>query len=350
MVKITEEGIISNEKIPKISAYLLPAHSVNLREIIKKENILGVIKYSDKEKNDEFEMPGGLPKINVQMKSFLDCDYYEVWTSDNAVNYGSYESLQYATDGFHHFLAANMEEKGRDLREIGRLAYELIFELLRRNNYPNISRVWNNIPNINKYTDETERYIKFCHGRAESFQKYGNIISPAATGIGCFGDSVSIYMISVSKDINTCIENPNQTPAYKYPPKYGIKSPLFARATYTDNGSGRGVLYISGTASIIGSETVHIGDVGKQCETAIDNIRVLISGTNLNSYGIKKGFTLENLDCIKVYIKNDGDFETVRDICSKAFTPDKSIAYLKADICRNDLLVELEGVVMDSSE
>jgi hypothetical protein len=88
-------------------------------------------------------------------------------------------------------------------------------------------------------------------------QKYGNIISPAATGIGCFGDSVSIYMISVSKDINTCIENPNQTPAYKYPPKYGIKSPLFARATYTDNGSGRGVLYVSGTASISARRRPH---------------------------------------------------------------------------------------------
>lgn len=350
MVEVVEKGAISNEKIPKIKVYLLPADSLNLRKIMKKENILGVIKFSDREKQDELDMFGGCyPAMNVKMKSFLDCTYYEVWTSENSVNYGSHESLQYATDGFHQFLALNMKEESKDLREIGRLAYDSIFEVIRKNNYPNISRVWNHISNINEYADEAERYTKFCHGRSESFQKNGYIY-PAATGIGCCGDSVCIYMLSISKNINKYIENPNQTPAYNYPSKYGIKPPCFARAAYTDYGSGRGILYVSGTASIIGHETVHVGNVQKQCETTIDNIRVLISITNLNSYGIKKGFTLDNMDCIKVYIRNDYDFESIRDICSKAFSHDKSIAYLKADVCRNNLLVEIEGIIMENGQ
>lgn len=335
----------SNGKISRISVNLFRADSVNLREIMQKENVLGVIKFSDMEKHDDLDECGGcFPTMNVAMKPFLECAYYEVWTSENPVSYGSNEFLQYASDGFHSFVTLSMKEEGRDLREIGRLAYDSIFETIKKNNYSNISRVWNHIPNINVYADEKERYTKFCHGRAESFQKNENIY-PAATGIGCGGESLCIYLISTSRNINKYIENPNQTPAYKYPPKYGIKSPSFARAAYADNGSGTGMLYISGTASILGSETAHVGDVGKQCETTIDNIRTLISGTNLKSYGIEKSFTLENIECIKVYIKNDEDFETIRNICSKAFSSEKSIAYLKADVCRKDLLVEIEGVI-----
>lgn len=349
MKEKTKERLDSNCKIPRISANLYCADSVNLREIVQKENVLGVIKFSEMEKHDDLDaFVGCFPTMNVAMKPFLGTAYYEVWTSENPVSYGCNEFLQHASDGFHSFFTLSIKEEGRDLREIGRLAYDSIFETVKNNDYSNISRIWNQIPNINAYSGEKERYTKFCHGRAESFQKNENIY-PAATGIGCRGESLCIYLISTSRNINKYIENPNQTPAYKYPPKYGIKSPSFARAAYADNGSGTGMLYISGTASILGSETVHIGDVGKQCETTIDNIGTLISGTNLNSYGIEKSFTLENIDCIKVYIKNDEDFETIRNICSKAFSNNKSIVYLKADVCRNDLLVEIEGVIKDTA-
>jgi chorismatase len=349
MSEVMEEeinkGTLSNEEIPKINVHLIPADWISLREIRKKENIVGVIKFSDLDEHDDLKMLGeSFPTMNITMKPFMERAFYEIWTSDHPVNYGSNEILQFASDGFHHFLTVSIKEQDRDLREIGRLAYDSIFGIIKKNNYSNISRVWNHIPNINEYADAKERYTKFCHGRAESFQKNGDIY-PAATGIGCWGDSLCIYMLSTTENINKYIENPNQTPAYKYPSKYGIKSPSFARAAYASYDSGSGRLYISGTASILGCETVHVGDAARQCETTIENIRVLISGSNLSSYGIKNSFTLENIDCIKVYIKNDEDFETIRDICSKAFSNDKSIAYLKADVCRNDLLVEIEGVI-----
>jgi len=44
-----------NERIPKINVYLIPADSPNLRKLMTRENILGVIKYSDNEKHDEFK-------------------------------------------------------------------------------------------------------------------------------------------------------------------------------------------------------------------------------------------------------------------------------------------------------
>lgn len=349
MCKIMKEGVkkgtISNEK-PKINVRLVPADSVNLKGIQESGNLLGVIKFSEMQEHEDIRSLGqDFPAMNIAMKPFIGSAYYEIWTSDNSVNYGSNKVLKYATDGFHHFLTVDIEED-RDLRELGLLAYDSMFGIIKENNYKNISRVWNHIPNINEYSDTKERYTKFCHGRAESFQKNDNIY-PAATGIGCFGDNLCIYMLSTSENINKYIENPNQTPAYKYPSKYGIKSPSFARAAYADYGSGCGMLYVSGTASIIGSETVHVNDVRKQCETTIDNIRVLISQQNLNSYGINKKYTIEDMDCIKVYVKNDNDFESIREICSKSFSADKSIVYLKADVCRNNLLVEIEGIIKD---
>ncbi len=349
MFEVMEEeikkGILSNDEIPKINVHLIPADRISLEEIRKKENIIGVIKFSDLNDYDDLKMlDKAFPKMNINMKPFVEKAFYEIWTSDHPVYYGSNEILQFASDGFHHFLTVSIKEQNRDLREIGRLAYDSIFEILNNNNYSNISRVWNHIPNINEYADAKERYTKFCHGRAESFQKNGNIY-PAATGIGCWGDSLCIYMLSTKQNIHKYIENPNQTPAYKYPPKYGIKSPSFARAAYANYNSGSGRIYISGTASILGSETVHVGDAAKQCETTIENIRVLVSGSNMSNYGIEKSFTLADIDCIKVYIKNDEDFETIRDICSKVFSKDSSIAYLKADVCRNDLLVEIEGII-----
>lgn len=345
MEKEIKKGILLNEEISKIKVHLIPADWSSLEEIRKKENIIGVIKFSDLNEHDDLKvLDEAIPTMNINMKPFVEKAFYEIWTSDHPVIYGSNEILQFASDGFHHFLTVNIKEQNRDLREIGRLAYDSIFEILSKNDYSYISRVWNHIPNINEYADAKERYTKFCHGRAESFQKNGNIY-PAATGIGCWGDSLCIYMLSTKQDIHKYLENPNQTPAYKYPPKYGIKSPSFARAAYANYASGSGKLYISGTASILGSETVYVGDAAKQCETTIENIRVLVSASNLSSYGIKKSFTLADIECIKVYIKNDEDFESIRDICSKAFSKASSIAYLKADVCRNDLLVEIEGII-----
>ncbi|QNU66097.1 reactive intermediate/imine deaminase [Ruminiclostridium herbifermentans] len=339
------KGTISNEEFPKVNVHLIPADLIRLKEIQKKENILGVIKFSDLNEHEDLKILGeDLPTMNIKMKPFMENAFYEIWTSDQPINYGNNEILKFACDGYHHFLTVNIKEQNRDLREIGRLAYDSIFEILKRNNYSNISRVWNHIPNINEFSDAKERYTKFCHGRAESFEVNGNIY-PAATGIGCRGDSLCIYMLSTVQNIQKYIENPNQTPAYKYPPKYGIKSPSFARATYTNYNSLISRLYISGTASILGSDTVHVGNVGKQCETTLENIRVLISSSNLSNYGIKENFTLDNIDCIKVYIKNNEDFEVIKDICSNAFSKNRSIAYLKADVCRNDLLVEIEGIV-----
>ncbi|MFD0649055.1 hypothetical protein ACFQ2Y_10805 [Streptomyces malaysiensis subsp. malaysiensis] len=138
-------------------------------------------------------------------------------------------------------------------------------------------------------------------------------------------------------------------PAYHYPKRYGPRAPRFARATYLPSRAadgGGGQVFVSGTASVLGHETAHEGDLVKQCRLALENIELVISGGNLAAHGISAGHGLMALRNIKVYVRRAEDVPAVREICREAFSPDADIVYLTVDVCRSDLLVEIEGVVM----
>ncbi len=75
----------------------------------------------------------------------------------------------------------------------------------------------------------------------------------------------------------------------------------------------------------------------------IDNIRNLISAENLKEIGLndlnpeKKSFSY-----IRTYVKHQKDISAVKAICEKQFKSE-NFQYLVSDICRDDLLVEIEG-------
>jgi enamine deaminase RidA (YjgF/YER057c/UK114 family) len=102
--------------------------------------------------------------------------------------------------------------------------------------------------------------------------------------------------------------------------------------------------WISGTASIVNSETVHLGDVEKQTEQTIDNIERLISRENFERHGVPgAGAELGDLAKIRVYVKRLEDYEKCRAVCERRFGALPTI-YAQADVCRSNLLVEIEGV------
>src|SRR5205807_5907658 len=123
----------------------------------------------------------------------------------------------------------------------------------------------------------TERYGSFCAGRYESFARHGYALRtdlPAASAVGMRGRRYQAYFLA-SKSPGTQVENPWQVSAYDYPPQYGRRSPSFSRATVLRDG-GESLIFIAGTASIVGHETKHPGDVCKQTDETVRNIaRVL---------------------------------------------------------------------------
>lgn len=105
-------------------------------------------------------------------------------------------------------------------------------------------------------------------------------------------------------------------------------------------------LFVSGTASILGHETVYEGNVEKQCEVALSNISYLISDENLHLQKISTyNYTIHDLDQVKIYYRHAKDLSVITRICQTALHPDASVHYIQVDICRSDLLVEIEGIV-----
>ncbi|MDR0869752.1 MAG: hypothetical protein LBN39_03075, partial [Planctomycetaceae bacterium] len=146
------------------------------------------------------------------------------------------------------------------------------------------------------------------------------------------------------------LENPNQTPAFDYGAVYSPQSPKFSRAMAVAV-DGSCMVFVSGTASITDSESRHGEDPAAQTETTLDNIAALISTENLERHGIKLTAgnaifrSLETLQCARVYVKRPAELATVKAVCEKRLGG-IPVLYTIADVCRPELLVEIEGIAV----
>ena len=101
-------------------------------------------------------------------------------------------------------------------------------------------------------------------------------------------------------------------------------------------------LFISGTASILGQDTIGIDDIEKQTLVTIENIMKLVDTNNRNGSPGTTSFDTGDLILLRVYIKRQSDFEKVKQICSSYFNGAPSV-FIEADVCRENLLVEIEA-------
>ncbi|MCX4660593.1 FkbO/Hyg5 family chorismatase [Streptomyces uncialis] len=286
----------------------------------------------------------GAPRLTVHMAGDNTEPFTEIWVTDRPVRAGVEGSLVYAEDGDHIFCAVRIDERGVYQNAV-QSAYEQAFALLSRLGYTELFRMWNLVGAITGDNAEgMENYRDFCVGRARAFDKWPGRI-PAATGIGSLSPGIDLYFLATRAGVPRHLENPNQTPAYKYPKQYGPKSPSFARATHLPAADGStGTVYVSGTASIVGDDTVHHDDIAAQVDATLANIEALISPGNLREHGVEGGYGLKDLDSIKVYVRDEHDLPLVRARCAEVFPDHADIAYLNVDVCRPDLLVEIEGI------
>ncbi|HOX55789.1 MAG TPA: dioxygenase [Verrucomicrobiota bacterium] len=172
-------------------------------------------------------------------------------------------------------------------------------------------------------------------------------VYPASTGIGMGGRGLVMSCVALETPRDDIVllplENPRQTPAYAYDARYSSQSPKFSRAVALMLGDCL-TTWVSGTASIVDSETCYPGDPEKQTEQTIDNIERLIAKENFSQHGLEgAGASLRDLAKIRVYLKRPEDLPRCRAICEQRFGG-VPVIYAVADICRPDLLVEIEGV------
>jgi enamine deaminase RidA (YjgF/YER057c/UK114 family) len=172
-------------------------------------------------------------------------------------------------------------------------------------------------------------------------------IYPASTGIGADGRGFMMSAMALVTGRNDVVamplENPRQTAAYDYGANYSAASPKFSRAMALSCGP-CATIFVSGTASITHSETRHVGDATAQTEETLQNIAALISEENVARHGLPGlGSTLESLGLVRVYVKRQEDYARTRAVCEK-YLGDLPTIYAVADVCRPELLVEIEAV------
>lgn len=295
-----------------------------------------------------------LPILPVPAPVFADAGHAveEQWLVDGVCQDGVMEGIRFRrTEGlvFGVLILEEADFPGPEpLRAATGEAYRRIFRLLDEQGTPNLWRAWNYMADINGEQNGLERYRQFNIGRQEAFLACGRRTTggvPAACALGLVKGPLRIAFMAGSASLRP-IENPQQVSAYDYPADYGPRSPTFARAGLVALAD-QELLFISGTASILGHRTVHPGDVTGQTHESLANIAAVLAEANLQ--GGLGDFGLGELT-YRVYVRHAADFPVVCGILADRLGAMATITYVQADICRTDLLVEIEAATIQTSK
>jgi chorismate lyase / 3-hydroxybenzoate synthase len=207
-------------------------------------------------------------------------------------------------------------------------------------------RFWNYIPDpVEAMGNGLDRYMVFNAGRYDGYAKWQGSSSSfgpslaTASGVGVISDDLVVQCLA-SDTAGTPIENPRQRPAWQYSARYGPMPPCFSRATIAAV-NGRRLLLIGGTASIVGEDSQHDGDVGAQLEETLSNLEALIEAAR---GGAEPGAALGRLIDLRVYVARLEDVSAIRSVLATRCPRAARVELTIARVCRPELLVEIEGV------
>ncbi len=215
-----------------------------------------------------------------------------------------------------------------------------------------IVRQWNYVENITTMTGARQNYQMFNDARSEFYAKgcWGGGF-PAATGIGTSAGGVMVELNAVAGVTieSVALDNPLQVAAHCYSKQVlvgdgaaktaGPSTPKFERGRMLSEGGSSSLIYISGTAAIRGEHSLAGEDMESQTRATMENIEALVSGENTGRSG-KIDYRM-----LRVYIKYPEQVEASRKYMEKAY-PRVPTFYIHADICRDELLMEIEGVAV----
>jgi len=242
-----------------------------------------------------------------------------------------------------------------------REAFDSLKKILKNEEmaFSDIVRQWNYIENFLEVSPSEE-------GMRQNYQIFNDVRSlfygetefktgyPASTGIGMSTGGVILECIAMKPYTDVFIaplSNPLQRDAHAYSQHIlegdtgrGFEKkapPLFERAKIVCRGNA-GLIFVSGTAAVRGEDTILEQDIRSQTLATIENIDALISADNLSSIGVDIGVHSPRLSQLRTYVKRDGDLPLVKKICKDRYG-DIPSQYVVSDVCRESLLVEIEG-------
>jgi chorismate lyase/3-hydroxybenzoate synthase len=260
----------------------------------------------------------------------------DIWSATGSVSRIEIEGGWAAADDRQLFAAVEIEAAHGPGIEIAAFhVYRSLLAGMERAGYPHPIRVWNYVPSIHERSAGIDRYMRFCKGRSEAFSAhYGPGFPerlPAASAVGCPGGTLVVHALA-AREAGRHVENPRQVAAYHYPERYGPKSPSFARGTVTAEGR----IFVSGTASIVGHESVFPGDPARQTEETMRNIATVLDAAGGGS-----------LSSLRVYVRLPDQLQIIKSAIVANAGTSVPTAWLQAQVCREELLVEIEATARD---
>ncbi len=196
--------------------------------------------------------------------------------------------------------------------------------------FSNVVRTWFYIDEILSW------YTEFNTVRNKFFSERGVFdgVVPASTGVGVANPAgaalvAEVFAVKAKNSHNVGIStvgSPLQCPAIDY------KS-SFSRAVEVNHPEYRHLL-ISGTASITSNgKTTNKGNLYKQIDLTMDVVKAIIESREMDWDNIVRGI---------VYFKDINEKNIFSEYCEANMLPDMPLTMVQADICREDLLFEIE--------
>lgn len=236
-------------------------------------------------------------------------------------------------------------------------AYVSIAEQLAARAHHHPVRFWNHVPFITDPADAgRDNYMVFNAGRFRAFSNwYGgparferDVATASATGH--WGSDLVVHCLATDVP-GAAVNNPRQVAPYHYSQRFGPLPPCFARATKLTADQLDRLLLVGGTASVRGEDSVHIDDVACQCRETYVNLAALVCaavGKRLTP-SIKLPRLLACFRDLRVYYADRAHERASETSIRENFPNLRRLEMLHADLCRAELLVEIEGVA-DLSE
>ncbi len=292
-------------------------------------NVLGVIGFGGATPDN---LPAACPFIAAPLRPAAGGAAYEIWRAASPVTYRRLGPVQGAISAELAFGCLRLDD-ALPVEDAVEQAYLAIFDFLAPTGLTQPIRFWNYLNGILDDDAGLERYRRVNIGRHRAFlARLRQPVPPAASGVGGHAGASIIYFLAAAEPAQA-VENPRQISAYQYPPQYGPRSPSFSRAALHGE-----ALFISGTASIVGHETRHQGDAAAQLDETCANLRALIANA-----GLQNALEQPAHWALKIYL-GDPRLQTMAEpVLAKLFGAASQRLYLTGQVCRADLLLEIEA-------
>ncbi len=286
------------------------------------------------------------PPLNAPL--ILEVHSY-VPTAEDTLLFRQYEGIPYVileNPSARFLFAGGFQEDvtGHTVEQQSVAVFRLVDGLLKKEGFPanTIIRQWNYIEQITRFDGEDQHYQSFNNARSEFYATVNWTNGyPAATGIGANLGGILIDLDAVvftSPDAcATPIDNKLQVAAHAYSnqvlevARKKKTTPKFERAK-SMTFAGRRLVYISGTAAIRGEESLKGVGLERQLHITMENITQLTGDARLV--------------IARVYLKYKEDYAEAARLMD-GYGLNIPVSYMWADVCRDELLIEIEGIAVN---